>query len=336
MSTGQKTGKLKLTLSESDTYIYERQIRPYLPERIFDAHSHLMNTDFHQIDEDFNTNPFFYNVEMQDLENWWRILFLNVRVNGLIMGTPVFDCDVVAENDYVSKSITDSNNRFSLMVHPEMSADRLEKYIQIYKPAGLKPYLLFAKVNDQENANITDFISEEQIELANKYKLAVTLHVSKTRGMADPDNLSQIRRLVRQYPDCQFILAHCGRCFISINMQDALGSLPVAENLWIDTSAVCDVGVFLHLFSKYDSGRILFGTDLVTPTAFRGGYVGLGMGWHTCTYQMLDPHGKRQNRSTFAVYESLSALFQAVRFCKLDKKEIENIFYNNAAALFNF
>ena len=46
--------------------------------------------------------------------------------------------------------------------------------------------------------------------------------------------------------------------------------------------------------------------------------------------------GKRQNRSTFAVYESLSALFQAVRFCKLDKKEIENIFYNNVAALFNF
>jgi tetratricopeptide (TPR) repeat protein len=78
-----------------------------------------------------------------------------------------------------------------------------------------------------------------------------------------PLAIEAYKRLIKEYPNCQFILAHCGRCFISPNMKDALEGLPIAENLWIDTSAVCDTGVFLELFSRCDISRILFGTDLV-------------------------------------------------------------------------
>ena len=152
--------------------------------------------------------------------------------------------------------------------------------------------------------------------------------------MADSDNLKDISRLVNQYPKIQFILAHCGRCFIAPNMAAALDALPVAENLWIDTSAVCDTGVFLELFSRYDLSRILFGTDLVNASAFRGSYVRLGMSWHAVTPKMLARDGGLENRSTFAAYENVSALFRAARFCHVSKDDIQNIFYHNAAGLF--
>ena len=325
----------KIEITKTDLFIYDQEIRPYLPEKIFDAHCHLMQTEFHQYDHNPESDPFFYDVDMKDLEQCWQVLFPDSQVNGLIMGMPTFHCDLDAENNFVGKSVIDPLNRFSLMTHPNMPIKSVKQAIETSRPAGLKPYLLFANVEDKENANITDFLPEEHVELANEFGLVVTLHVSKPRGMADPENLKQIRRLVRQYPACQFILAHCGRCFIPPNMDDALKSLPTAENLWIDTSAVCDVGVFLHLFSRYDLSRILFGTDLVTPAAFRGSYVRLGMGWHICTHKLLVKHWGQADRSTFAVYENLAAFFQAARFCKLKEDDFHNIFYRNAARLFN-
>lgn len=326
-----------LQRNKYDLYLYDREIGPYLPERIFDAHCHLFNTTFHKrdkISDTDNPDPFFYDVTMDHMERSWKTLLPDSSVNGLIMGFPDVECDHEAENRYIAHSITDNRNRFSLMTKPQKSLKDLEGEIRKYKPFGLKPYLVYALVKDKQQARITDFISEEQLDLANKYGLGITLHVSKPRGMADPNNLSDIARLVKQYPKVQFILAHCGRSFIAPNMAVALDDLPVAENLWLDTSAVCDTGVFLELFSRYDHSRLLFGSDLVNAVAFRGSYVGLGMNWHLATPEFLAQTGRSENKATFAMYENLRAIFQAVRFCSINKEAIRNIFYNNAARLF--
>ncbi len=319
--------------NDDDLFIYEREIRPWLPRRIFDAHSHLLNATDHA-DDQAAADSFFYQVDMKDLQAWWRLLFPNAKVNGLVMGMPVYNCDLDAENRFVAESVVDAEDRFSLMTRPEMAPEKLKNEIEKYNPAGLKPYLTFATVADKQQARITDFISEEQLQLANDFGLAVTLHVSKPRGMADPENLQDISRLIRQYPKCQFILAHCGRCFIVPNMADALDGLPTAENLWIDTSAVCETDVFLELFSRYDLSHILFGTDLVNAAAFRGRYVQLGLSWHVVTPDMVTRQGGLSARATFAVYENVRALLRAARFCQIGEDNIQNIFYGNAARLF--
>jgi len=323
--------------NDDDLWIYDREIGPYLPDRIFDAHCHLLNTEFHAYDrgpDSHDPDPFFYDVSVDDLENCWQVLFPDIRVNGLMMGMPVFDCDLDAENRFVADSVGDHENRFSLMTRPQMPLRFLEDAIEARRPSGLKPYLAHALVEDRQEARITDFISEQQLELASEYGLCITLHVSKPRGMADPVNLADLSRLVSDYPGAKFILAHCGRCFIAPNMAAALESLPVAENLWVDTSAVCETGVFLELFSRYDHSRILFGTDLVGPTAFRGNYVRLGMSWHAATPHSVAREGGLESRATFAVYENLRALFHAARFCDVSEDAIHDIFYNNAANLF--
>ena len=55
--------------------------------------------------------------------------------------------------------------------------------------------------------------------------------------MADKQNLSDISRIVKEYPNCSFILAHCGRCFVSINAED-IGKTDLRDGLWHHVVAV--------------------------------------------------------------------------------------------------
>jgi predicted TIM-barrel fold metal-dependent hydrolase len=321
--------------TETDRQIYETEIRPWLPGRFFDAHTHLIDNDLHpRLAE---TMPLALdaqlgNIDLPRLEAWWRMLFPEAQVTGLLMGFPTEDVDVPAENAFVARSVQGTPHRFSLMTLPETSAAELEAEVLRWRPAGLKPYMVFVRWSDPENASITDLIPEDQLDIADRHRLAVTLHVAKARGMADPDNLADIARLIRDFPRCQFILAHCGRCFIAVNMETALEELPVAENLWLDTSAVCDTGVFLHLFRRYDPTHLLFGTDLVTATGFLGTYASLGRSWHPVTAKQVTG---LEARPTFAVYENLRALLLATRHCGWTDRTREDFFYNNAARLFH-
>ena len=326
----------RVNLTEYDYYIYQHEISPFLPERIFDAHTHLVNTEFHPNLQELNSLVYDYgNVDLNSLNNWWQQLFPQSQITGLTFGFPTLNCDMQRINEFVAQEVVNSPNKFSLLIHPDMPPEDLENTILKLKPAGLKPYLIFAKIEDPSQASITDFLPESHIALAHKYGLAVTLHVSKPRGMADKDNLKDIKRLVKEYDQCQFILTHCGRCFIAPNMIDALKDLPVVENLWLDTSAVCDMGVFLYLFDKYDRTKILFGSDGLSGVAFRGSYIRLGMGWHLCSQEMVQrPRGQNIESATFAAYENLCAIFHAAKFCKLSKTDIQNIFYCNAERLF--
>ena len=70
---------------------------------------------------------------MDDLVKCWKIMFPNSRVNGLIMGTPVYNCDLDAENKYVAQSITDDKNRLSIMTRPQMLYGRPKSFCAVSK-----------------------------------------------------------------------------------------------------------------------------------------------------------------------------------------------------------
>ena len=338
MSATEKNNAMRTVhLTPGDRLIYEQEIRPFLPHTLFDAHCHLLLNEFHPRLEEcvpLSRDPHLSNVDLPYIETWWRALFPDAETSGMIMGFPTQDCDWASENDRVAQSAHERHIPFSILTHPATPPGELEAEILRLKPSGLKPYMVFVQDKDPNAASITDLIPESQIALADKHRLAIILHVAKPRGMADPENLRDIIRLARDYPNCNFVLAHCGRCFITPNMETVLEQLPAMENLWFDTSAVCDMGVFIALFEKYDRTRIVFGTDLVTPTGFRGSYVRLGMSWHLCAPEMVARPGGIESQATFAAYENLCALIHAARFCKLSEQERNNIFRNNAVQLF--
>ena len=52
---------------------------------------------------------------------------------------------------------------------------------------GLKPYRTFA--SDPANGRIQDFLPESFIEVAHDMGLAITMHLAKKTGPADPENI---------------------------------------------------------------------------------------------------------------------------------------------------
>jgi len=326
-----------LELTQTDKFIYQNEIKPYLPKRIFDAHTHIQIPRYHPNLEQLmpiTKDPLFNMIDMETMNHWWESLFPDSKVNGLLLGMPTKGCDINGVNRYLADNIDRGMNRYSILVSPDMSDSELEKQINDLKPAGLKPYMCFSKLKNYNESGICDLIPESQIALADKYHLKITLHVAKPRGMADDNNISEINRLTKKYPDCDFILAHCGRCFISPNMEYAIKRIEPADNLYFDTSAVCDTGVFLYLFNGFDRRKLLFGTDLVMATGFRGTYLRMGMSWDWyCEDAVKRPNGM-EIKATFAAYENLCATFCAAKFSNFTPDDYNNILYNNSAALF--
>ena len=69
------------------------------------------------------------------------MLFPDIDVSGLVLGFPFVDCDMESINLWLADQPTaDVDYRFSVLVRPEMSVERLEEQIVQLKPAGLKPY----------------------------------------------------------------------------------------------------------------------------------------------------------------------------------------------------
>lgn len=328
-----------IELTEFDRTMYAQEIRPYLPDVLFDAHTHLIANHLHpRIEETMPLacDPLLGDVDCAYMKAWWKALFPDAKVAGMLMGFPTVDVMMAEENAYVAEQAKAEGYPFALLTHPTTSAEALEAEIKLHGPTVLKPYMVFSQRPDVNMSSITELIPEHQLDLANTYGLAVMLHVAKPRGMADPDNLEEIARLIKQFPKAQFILAHCGRCFIPPNMETTLDHLPVADNLWLDTSAVCDMGVFQELFNRYDTSRVVFGTDLVTAAAFRGSYVRLGMSWHVCTSEMVARQGGMADQTTFATYENMAALCRAMRLSGCSDEVRETIFSRNAYKLYNY
>jgi predicted TIM-barrel fold metal-dependent hydrolase len=319
---------LKIEYRQQDKSIYMERIKPFLPERLFDAHAHLMLDRAHV--DLFKSNPIsagagLHDIDADKLEQWWKTLLEGIPVSGMLMGYPTKGCDLRAINVFVAKEAARKDYPFAWLVSPELKVEQLEADIRKYSPAALKPYMVFVDRPDYGNCRITDMLPEEQIELANEYRLNVILHVARPRGMADELNLRDIDRLSELYPNCRFVLAHCGRCFIGMNAGEMLKVLPQRDNVWVDTSAVCDPIVFIHLFREFRMDRIVFGSDLVTAAGFRGSYVSFADSWKL--YQ--------DEECTFELYENLCALTAAVELIGLDESRLEDVFYNNAARLFD-
>ncbi len=326
-----------ITLTDDDRSIYHTEIAPWLPTRLFDAHTHLLFNDCHpRLAETMPlaNDPLLDNVDLPWLRAWWKALLPDSEVRGMVMGFPTVDVMMPEENRLVAGQCRPEALPFAWLVKPSDDLSQLEADIQEFKPAVLKPYMCFVEGKPMNDANVTDLIPEGQLALADKYGLAVMLHVAKPQGMGDADNLADINRLAAQYPQCQFILAHCGRCFITPNAERMVETLHRADNIWMDTSAVCDAGVFLTVLKHYDRKKILFGTDLVTAVAFRGNYVRMGLSWHVCTDEMVSRQGGTAHRSTFAAYEGLAALCFALRFLEVPEEERNDIFYRNGEGLF--
>ncbi|NLO59882.1 MAG: amidohydrolase family protein [Spirochaetales bacterium] len=326
---------MKPELTDIDMSIWERELEDFVPEYVFDAHTHIWS-EAHKGSNTEDSSALRLPVSLEVLHALSSMLFPNRKLGYLMLATPLKDIDYEGHNTWIAEEAKFSNNVPlpvipSMLIVPSMTYEYVKTHALSTKVRVLKPYRVFAR--DPKECDITEFLPEQILEVADELHMIVTLHLSKALGPADEKNLKDLEYLTKKYPNVTWILAHCARAFNSAHLERSVQRLAAMETVFVDTSAVCDP--FSHyLILKYlDRQKILFGTDNISAGALRGTYITFGYGWEG--YWQKEHLEHCDHRCTFISYEQLRSQRQAAIMARLSNDEIEHVFYKNSLKLFS-
>lgn len=327
--------------TDFDRKIWEDELDDFVPDRVFDVHTHIYRWAFNT-DPDKLNGPYypsigkhFPEVTRQLADDIEAALMPGRQVERLAFPFPFpKPCDFEGSNTYVSEQMAPAPQSAGLMlVHPDMTAEEIEASLRRTGLIGLKPYLVYAQNRPPADARITDFMPEHQIALADKLGLIIMMHISKRDAIADPENVEDILRLSDKYPGVKWILAHCARSYSAWALEKSASRLRGLPNVWYDTSSVCESDAMDALYTGVGLDRVMYGSDdMIGP--MRGKYIAFGRSW-----SLLNEHNHDlrlshcDGRMTFIRYEQLRAMKRGVRQVGLDEAQRQALFHDTAKGL---
>jgi glutamate-1-semialdehyde 2,1-aminomutase len=321
-----------LWLRDIDRQIWEEELAEFVPQEIFDTHTHI----YPYVKVEPGTSEPAYPVSTKAILDQIDSQFLPGRkVHRIAFGNPVLPGSQEEINAFVAKEVqADPESAAQMLVRPETSPESIDHQIQAYGFVGFKPYRIFSSTGDVVECRITDFLPENQLEVANRYGLMITLHLSKSKSIADPDNLSDLEYLTNKYPHIKWILAHCARSYYDRPLLKAKDRLSRIPNLWYDISSVCDTDAMAVLLEIAGVERVMYGSDDLPVGVTRGKYITFGYAWAELNDKnhMLGLSHCRPDM-TVVRYESLRAFSRACRRFGFGAAEREKLFYTNAKNL---
>ncbi len=324
---------------EADEALFRRELDSFVPDVIFDAHAHLWGKAhlpptgwdaFRNVEEDV-IDLAAYRRRMAELMPG------RVFAGGLLLPGSVGAAgeQAQAQNEFIAREAgSDAGWRGSMLVTPQMSPEYVRQEVRRLGLSGLKCYHVQSGKAVTWDADIPDYLPEAQVKVADEERLGITLHMVKSRAVADPSNQRWIRHYCETYPNMQLILAHAARGFNSYHTIEGLPALRGLPNLWCDMAAVTDVGACEAVIEVLGHERLLFGTDFPV-SHLRGRCVAIGdsfvwlyedtLDWDRISFQPVQP--------VFVGLESLRVLKQAAWHQKLTDRQVEDLFGNNARRL---
>lgn len=337
-------------MKRTDAEFYNRYIRDYIPDVLYDAHAHLW-TDAHITDrEQGGTADWVHNfcrdnsMSLETMRKAYADLFAEKKVKTLAFGWVERGVDVAANNRYVGQAAQRGAIKGLAVTKPEFGAERLEEEVAGNGLTGMKPYPNFAPAHiPPREVRITDMVSAEQLAQANERGWVLLLHIPRPGRLADRQNIEDLLMIDKEYPNIRLIVAHIGRAYCPENIGEAFTLLKATKNMLFDFAAHTNSEVFEEAIRVFGAKRLLFGTDLpitymrLTRKHINGNYVNY-VPAGSCGDVSADPHmrevsGKEAESITFFVYESIAAMIRAAQNTGLKQKDIECIFYQNAADL---
>ena len=334
--------ELQWELNDVDRRIWAEELEEFVPQRVFDIHTHLYRWQFNT-DVAKDSTPLGGLIGRQFPEsNWAAIdscdaaLMPGREVHRLSIPFPFSPfCDYAASNRFVAEQVGNDHLSAGLMVvHPSMTQEYLEEQIKTLGLIGLKPYRFYSTTGDAVSCRITDMLPEHQIAVADRYGLIIMLHLAKRHGIGDTENIGDVERLSSRYPNVKWILAHCGRSYSCWPIERAAPRLRGLPNVWYDTSSVCESDAIEALCSGVGVERVMYGSDDLPVGAARGKYITFGYAW---TYLHESNHrfdlSACESEMTFVRYEQLRAMRRAARRLSLTRPQIKDLFCNTAMRL---
>lgn len=328
--------------TDLDVRIWEDELEGFVPEQIFDVHTHIYRwRDYHDAEKgrspryDIIGGP--YPVAGWDaLDAVDQELMPGRTIERLSFPFPFPEpCAFDDANRFIADEVAGRRGSGALMlVKPEMTADQLEHAIRQHRFLGFKPYRLYSNTGDAVNCRITDFMPRHQIEVADRHGLIIMMHLSKRDGLCDPQNMRDLPDLCEDFPSAKWVLAHCGRSYAEWPIRRAASVIKGLPNVWYDTSSVCDADAIGTLMETVGPSRVMYGSDDLPVGVCRGKYVAFGYAWAFLSErnQSLDL-SHCDGRMTLVRYEQLRAMRLACRRLGLDTDQVRDLFYGTAKAL---
>ncbi|MGV3719363.1 MAG: amidohydrolase family protein [Actinomycetota bacterium] len=334
--------KPPLTLTDLDRRIWDEELDEFVPERVFDVHTHLYRWE-HFRDPEKESGPYrallgeaWAEATAALADECDRILMPGRQVNRLAFPFPFpHHCDFDAANEFLAQEVsTDPRSAGLMLVHPDLEAEKVEADVLRYGFLGLKPYRFYSRTGDAVECAITDFMPEEQLGVADRYGLIVMLHLARRDAIADLENQREMAHLCERYPKVRWILAHCARGYSAWAIDRAADTLRALPNVWFDTSSVCETDAIAALYRAVRPERVMYGSDDIPIGVLRGKYVAFGYAWaylSETNHQLSLSHC--DGRMTFTRYEQLRAMRRAAECAGLDAAQRRALFHDNAANL---
>ena len=333
---------------QSDRKVYTDEIKNNIPDKVIDFHVHIWKKEFLSKDIDpikKERDPFFnFDVidefTFDDFNKISKSLFPDTEYEGLFFGAPFEEVKIDDNNQMIGDEITRRRSAGLFIPRADDNIEYIEDNIKANNFYGFKPYpdLAIGKKyrHDQDSVSIMDFITEEQLKLANKYRLIVLLHIPKSNRLRDKKNIEDIINISKSYPGLKLILAHAGRAYCVYDLIDDITKINKLDNVFVDTAVINNWEVIEILLEKLGSEKIIFGSDLPI-TALRGKNICINNKHYFFTANpypwSVSNKNLEEKNITFFLYEEIREIIKAVSKRKSDKKVIENIFYNNAKRL---
>jgi len=318
----------------ADRELFATLLRDFVPPNAFDAHAHLYDLR-HLMPEaqqqDFSGPPQVdHNVLLASMRQWMGD---RVVADGLYFPFPTRHLDCRAANEFLGEALQGLPGCFGLMmIRPEDEPDAVAEQLKRHRFAGFKVYHVFAARQDTPFAEQGEFLPEWAWELADRQSLVIMMHMVLPKALADPRNQTYIREHCRKYRGARLVLAHAARGFNARHTVAGLDAIRGLDNVFFDTSAICEPTAFEAILRTYGPSRLMYASDFpVSELRGRSLSVGDGFFWlyeHNAEWESW-LHGQPQ----LIGIESLLALQQARRTQGLVDRDVERIFSDNARQL---
>lgn len=323
-----------MVLLDQDHKFYERELASFLPDKIFDAHLHLWpagTTGFGVPDFEGDAG---YPEYLQCAEQ----LHPGRKAPGLFLSFAIPSAPQEREkvNEWVARqTAADPNNRGLFFVTPDDDPEWVREEVRRLGLHGLKCYHTFAKSRPTWEAEIPDFLPEALVKVAHEEGWAITLHMVRSRAVADPNNIHWIRHYCETYPGMKLILAHSARGFQPAHNLEGLPQLVGLENVYFDSSANCEPMAHQAVIRILGHERLMYGSDFPV-SHLRGRHVGAADEFLWLYEDSPVWQEKQGNLSPVLIgLEHLRSIKWACWSERLEDSAIEDIFWNNAARLFD-
>jgi hypothetical protein len=318
-----------------DRRVWEEELAPQLPLRIYDAHCHTWVAAEHRSGEgtDPSTPSVVEEYPLPELRRVHQALFPGREVGGLVFGLGRRDTDLRAQGERIAVEARSAGYQSLTFAPPHWDEGELQRQVKLGH-LGFKPYWYLAG-DALDSVELTDMISPAMLRVADRHGLIIMTHIPRTGRLADPRNIEGLHRVCAAAPNARFVLAHLGRSYsLEAAHFDAIVDIP---NLWADCSMVQDWEVVARALSILPADRVLFGLDLPIAQE-KGKLISVNGQRHFFTAR---PHpwsvhvepGAYEVRCTLFAYEIVRALLKGAGAAGLTRPQTHALFWDNAQQL---